>query len=516
MYEELKKETGRHDFEVLKQMATVLLEQGIRSPDLETQLLSLFGAAEAGLTSSIDILEEGLKSPNFETQMASIQFLSRLQDDRCDELLTKAMSSDYIQARLEAGFHLSMRKHRKAAGQIESLMIKVPDQFRFYFPQFFALIGTTEAISILRHLIEDPISTVRVEAILSAARLGRDDLLGKIRMHATHPNHDEQEACAYALGLLSDSKSIPQLKKLSQSSTTSVRLAALHSLYLLGVTDAMQEIEALAKQHNLFAITLLGDLAGSEKTLFDLTRHPNKNISYNAAIALTKRRDPRALPLLEEILIHDSRDLGFQPQVSLGHTQIAWKVIPSLEQHAKNLPYDLRAISLQLRESLLLDAVELPEADFLHLAHRLFETRQYPLIPFLTAILENHRTESAIRLLKQKARAHEPPHIRLYASLALCRLGEIHPYQETIKTYLTKAKSSEMIRFRSGIPFEGNALRSHFELTPEENSGLLIEAYKTFSDLHSEEGIDALLLALKEGHPKNRYLLAGLLIRAIQ
>src|SRR5579871_759205 len=211
LYQEYRESLGRHDFEILQQMALIILEQGARSADPETQLTSIFGSNIAGIAAAIDILEAGIISPQPQTQMAAIQFLGRLQDDRCEELLTKAMSSDYFFTRLEAAYQLAMRKSRTAVGQIESLMHKVHPQMRFFFPQFFALIGTSDAIALLRHMMDDKFHMTRIEAVLSAARYGRDDLLPMIRSRATHLNVAEQEACATAIGYLKDSKSMALL-----------------------------------------------------------------------------------------------------------------------------------------------------------------------------------------------------------------------------------------------------------------------------------------------------------------
>jgi HEAT repeat protein len=516
LYEEYKTSLGRHDFEILQRMAMIILEQGVRSADHEVQLLSLFGAAIAGLESSIDILEQGVRSTNGETQMASIQFLARMQDDRCDELLTKAMASPFLMARMEAGFHLASRKHRKATGHIEALMYRIPHEFWFYFPQFFALIGTADAIGILRQLMEDTNPMVRVEAILCAARYGRDDLLTKIRAHATHLHPDEQEAAACALGILKDSKSIPQLQKLSTSPSTNVQLAALRSLYILGEASVLEKVIGIAKTGNLFAIELLGDMPGSEEFLTSLLENDTINIRMNAAMALLKRRDPRALPVIEEILLRDTRDLGFQPHASVGHSLTAWKVVPSLELHQKALPYDLYGVSLNLREQLLIQCIELPQNRFLHVAHRIFDTRQYDLVPLLVALLENHQTDETIKLLKQKAHQAGSPQIRAYCNLSLFRLNQPGPYEKAVRDWIFQAKATEMIRFRPSIPFNMRNADSPYELTPEESSRLLIEAYQTLSDRHDTQAIDMLLGAIKEGNPKNRYALAGLLIRAIQ
>src|SRR3569832_101509 len=75
LYDTYKKEIGRHDFEILVQMCSIILQHGIRSSDLTTQLSSLYGTSVASLSSSLDILEQGLKSQNIETQLASLQML---------------------------------------------------------------------------------------------------------------------------------------------------------------------------------------------------------------------------------------------------------------------------------------------------------------------------------------------------------------------------------------------------------------------------------------------------------
>jgi hypothetical protein len=76
-----------------------------------------------------------------------------------------------------------------------------------------------------------------------------------------------------------------------------------------------------------------------------------------------------------------------------------------------------------------------------------------------------------------------------------------------------------MIRFRPLIPWnlrQPEASGSSFELTPDESSRLLIEAYEALADRHDLEGIDCIVEGIKNGNPQNRYVLAGLLMRAIQ
>lgn len=518
LYKQYKEFLGRHDFEILQQMALIILDQGARSVDPEQQLISIYGSGIAGINASIDILEAGILSPHPQTQMAAIQFLGRLQDDRSDELLTRAMASDFLFTRMEAAQQLAVRKSRSAVGQIESLMYRIPPQLRFFFPQFFALIGTSDAISVLRHLMDETGDLTRIEAILSAARFGRDDLLPAIRARATHPFIAEQEACAAAIGLLKDSQSIPLLKTLTKSSAVNVQLAALYSLHQLGDEFAKKEILELAKKENPFAIAVCGNIAGSDEILSSLAKSDNLQVRFNAVFALLQRRDPRCLAGLREFLLRDSRDLGFQPQFTVGNSLMSWKVIPSATQHQQADGYDLSTLSLNVREYLLRLAIELPVDNFLSLANYLFDSRQTDLIPLLTTLLENVQTPSAISLLQHQAQTAGAPLIRSYCNLSLFRLQIAGPYEQSLLSWISQKKNTEMIRFRPMLPWNVRISEKSnpFELTPDENSRLLIECYQAFTQQHNEQSVDILLEGLKDGHLKNRSVLAGLLIQALQ
>lgn len=518
LYQDYKKQADKHDFELLQQMALTLLEKGARSQDPFVQLTSLFGCHLAGITASIDILEAGILSSNPETQVAAVQFLGQLQDDRCEELLTKAMSSEFFFTRLEAAHQLAIRKSKTATGQIESLMHKVPPQMRFFFAPLFALIGTQDAISLLKQMMSDPMHTTRIEAILSSARFKRDDLLPGIRNQATHLNAAEQEACAYALGILKDSKSIPTLKTLSESKAEPLQISALYALHTLGDREARKKIDAIAQKKNLFAINLLAEISGYENTLASLMNDEDLQVRFNATVALLRRKDPRACLPLREFLIRDSKDLGFQPQFSSGNSLMAWKVIPSVKYHQKESMYDLAAVSLSVREMLLKESLELPEDSFLHIARSLFSSRQTDLIPTLIHLIENLNSDAASSLLREESQKAGAPLTRAYCNLALFRLEKKEPYKTAILQWLDAKRHTELIRFRPLLPrdLRLSDQATSFELTPEENSQLLIECYETLALVHHEESIDTLINDLKSGNPQNRAILAGLLIQAIQ
>ncbi|NGX39733.1 MAG: hypothetical protein KR126chlam1_01066 [Chlamydiae bacterium] len=515
LYFRYKKHKGSHDFEVLQQMAFILLDEGARSKDRESELLSIYGSGIAGAACSYDILDAGIKSQYAETQVAAIQFLGGLQDDRSDELLIKAMSSDFFFARMEAALQLAGRKHRASVGQIESLMYRVPPPARFFFPQFFALIGTTDAIAILRDLMEDRYASVRVEALLSAARFGRDDLLPSIRMNITHVNVAEQEASAYAVGLLKDSSSLKKLKRLFNSAPSNVQIAAAHSLYILGDKMAKDYLLSKAKDGDLFAIATLAGVPEGKSLLAELCKNTDIAIRTNAALSLIKHRDRRCIPAILDILIRDVRDLGLQPQFSLGRTLLAFKPVYSASQKSEGT-YNIPSVTLTVREQLLVDAMNLGEEDFLRIADLIFASKQTELVPTLVTLLQSLQTQRSIELLKRRAQEAGLPLIRAYCNLALYKMGHDGNCEKALKEWIDRNKNSEMIRFRPLVPLDQRLSDSPHELTPEDSSKLLIEAYQALAQRQQESSIDTLLASIQQGTPKNRYVLAGLLLRALQ
>lgn len=516
LYTEYRRQTGKHDFEILEHLSRSILQDGVRSQDMHAQLLSIYASSLAGLDAPCEILEVGVASPHMQTQLASLQFLARLQDDKIDYLLQKAMNSDFLYTRLEAAYILASKKARSAAGQIEALMHKLPPPMRIFFPELFAILGSEESIHILKHLMDDPFHPIRIEAILSAARHGRDDLLSMIRSSSTHIDISEQEACAAALGYLKDTKSLRRLKKLSDSPSEYVQLAALRSLYSMGDESAKERIISKAQEKNCFAIAMLGEIEDSQDTLHTLCKDTNITVRFNAVMSLLKRKDARALAYLHEFLIRDSRDIGFQPQTSTGGSLRTWKVISSTEQHAKQSYIDLHATTLFVKESILKDALELQESAFIELAKMVFDARENQLIPLLVSLVENQKSPLGINLLKTRSQTAGAPLVRAYCTLALCRLKESGPFEENIKTWIKAKFQHQLVEFRPAIPLNSRLSDYSFELTPEENSALLIESYQYLAESHSEENIDFLLDAIRQANPKNVTLLAGILLKAVQ
>lgn len=515
-YNQYRTETGFHDFELIERIGLILLDQGFRTKDSEIQLLTIFGAGISLNEKALYIIEEGLSSDQPEIEMIALNFLSAYHNDRADQALHKAMKSNVLLIRLEAAHKLAGKKDPKIVGQIENLMSKVPKQLWPIFPQLFALSGTPEAKKILKKMLNNAQEDIRVATIISLAEQGHDDFLPAIERLASHHEVIQQEACAAALGTLKDENAAPKLLAFSTNSNQYVQLAALQSLYQLGREEVRTTVEKIAKSQDIFAISLLGKMPGSEEVLVELIKSNNIQIRINAALSLLELRDPRALAPLCPIIIKNSGDLAIVKTLSPGKSLSAWRIIPSARE---NLEEDQMSIemSLHLREQMIAKAIELPEQDFINLAHTIFELQNNELIPALIEVLENHPTPAVINLLKKHQQKVGAPLIRNYCNLALYRLKEEGPYADNLQEWVTKQRNIDLIRFRPLVPWE---MRDHnattFELTPQETSRLLVDAFEAFAASQDDKGVDMLISVIQNGNPKNKYALVGLLMRAIQ
>lgn len=513
LYNDYKTARGKHDHELLQQISLSLLDQGFRSLKPEVQLLTIFGAGVSANEQCLYILEEGLNNPNPQLQLVALDMLARYQNDRGEEAITRALGAPHLLIRLEALAHLAEQRHSNATHQIEALMAKVDDDLAPLFPEFFAVVGDASATRALKKMLAHPKERVRVSAILTVAEHKRDDLLPQIRKLASHHDLMQQEACAIALGKLHDESLIPRLQIMAQSSAPTLRLAALQALYNLGHPEAGKEIEQMALNQNLFAIPLLGKMNGTEGTLISLQKSPQLQVRINATLALLEKKDRHALNTVAEILVPDSRGLYFEKVRSMSRGLSHWKAIPSGQQIYDDDP-SAYEVALELREQVLTKLADLPAEDFLIVSDALLEHHQFEMVPILVDLLEQMRSPEAIALLKKHQQKAGAPLIRNYCNLALFNLKEPGPYADNLRNWITSQQAEDLIQFRPYLPVGQRDMLENYQLTPHETSRLLIKAFESFAKTQEDQGIEVLLQALTEGNQKNRYALAGLLLRA--
>jgi len=512
-YQEKVKVDGKHDFELVHRMALGIIDYGFRQKDPEIQLLALFGASISAHEDAYYILEESLKNRFPQIQLVGLKALASLNNDRADQAILRAMGSEDALVRLEAVQHLCQKKHPQAVNQTESFMYKLPATVLPIFPPLYAQAGTPQATILLRKMFNHTSNEVRVSVILSAAQYGRDDLLPQIRQQATHYHYSQQEACAAALGIFQDEASRPKLIKLTKSQYPSVALAAHVALYELGQEEAAEAIELAAAKGDVFAIAALGAIPERSSVLLQGVKDPNLQIRINSIIALLHQQNPLVAPYLKEILIRDKRDFAFSEITTPGKAFKAWKVTPSASHLLKN---DASAFleNIELKEMVLTQAQRLSQGDFINLANEIFSKEQNDLVPLLVDLLEDASTPEATQCLKTYQQKLGAPLIRNYCTLALYRMQEAGPYGEQLRKWMKAQNKAELIRFEAFVPWQIG--KNSYELTPEQTSKLLIKACEALAMNQDDEGIGSLIEAISSGHEKNKYALAGLLLRATQ
>jgi HEAT repeat protein len=505
-----------HDYDLLHRIGLGILDEGFKQHDPEGQLMALFGASIACHDDAYYILEGSLNSRYPQIQYIALQALSHMQSDAADQALLRAMASDYALIRLEAAHQLCLKNHPKAISHTESLMYKTPKQCMGLFPQLCALVDNELSNRLMRRFLNHSSETVRIQAILSLTKNGRDDFLPKIRQLTSQISYCQQEACAYACGILKDRSSIPRLQKLAASQYPAVSLAACQALYSLERNPAAVDIiDKAARQKNALAIQMLGEIEGSEDILLELKDDKDLQVRLNATLALLEKGHEGCLEGLKMILIHDKRDLGFTSISSPGKAFTTWKAVPSSSQILKEDEQAL-ATTITFRNAILTKAQALPEPAFLALADLIFANRQHELIPTLVNLLEESESPAAIALLKKYQQQVGAPFIRQYCNLALYRLKEDGPYGDYLRQWVKNQHQEALIRFQPLPPLELKSLESAYKMEPEEISKLLVEIFQAFAIQQDEEGINTLLDAIINGHRFSKYALAGLILRATQ
>lgn len=502
-----------HDFSLLQQAAVRLLEEGMSQEDPEVRLMCLFGAGVSVSTDLLHILEKGIQSKEMRAQLVALSYLGRLQDDEADALLIQALGSPFLIVRLEALLQLAGKSHPAAMGQFQSLIVKVPPILRAVFPQIIVHLDGLEANRQIHQLLNDAEIGVRLEMIGAVAKEGRDDFLPTIRLLSAGADHAEQEACAFAFGSFQDHSALPFLKNMAKSVRNNVQLAASIALCKLGEKEYQKQIELMAQSGSLFAIAALGNQEGTEEILRGLLLHPNRDVRLNAILSLLKKKDPAALPHLSQVLVTDSKDLGYNQIRSPGGSLQAWKTVPSANAQTKGY-VSLQGQTASLREAVLTQCIEFEEEAFLQVAQLVLDKRLNSLVPLLMDLLQNRKSEATLAFLHRGYQQTGAPFVRNYCALSLYKLKEEGSYEKQLSDWVKARGSYELIRFREqddALPFT-----STYELTPEETSRFLVDACQALASSQNLVGLETLLYTISHGNPKNRYALAGLLMRTTE
>lgn len=523
-YLNLYRQEGRHNFHLLEKMCLKIIENGTSSNEEIDHTLTLFGISLSGMHSHfLPFLQSCLSSSSFRVQLMALQVLNQIHEDSIDQMIAAALLSNFLQVRISALFYLIQRKNSCALGQVSSLMHLLPPQIKPYFVEFYAQEGSHDALQSLKKFMNDPNVHVRICAILFSALYQRDDLLPNIRSCLTHSEPEIKEAACFAIGHLKDLLAMNLLTAISKSPFAEIKLAAALALYRLGDKKIKEEIFLLAKNGHPFAVYALGELEEKEniQILEQLLSHPKEEVQINAALALLRLKNPRSLPIISKILQTDPQKTGFFPVMSRGQSLLSWKAI-SMSLIPHHTQQSIRSISLSFQKQLLTQSLELPRLEFLSIAEKIMENLHIELLPLLIKLLENENSPEIKSLLQKKTFSLGKPFLRGYCKLALYRMhGEIEEYRKSFFTWLMRQKFAQLIEFQTALNrkgqnnFDTKPRTQYYTLTPKASTQLWIEALLAISFRHEEEGLEFLLEALHQGHKKNQFVIAGLILQAI-
>jgi len=516
LYREYARQKGGHDFILLHQIGELYLDKGINSGDLETQLMATFGSGIANSEHSFARLCKAVNSEHLAVQLIALKGLVHLDTREGDEILKRLMKKGHALIRLESTYQLALKKYPVAASQAEVFMSMVPDPLLAEFPAIFAAVGDTDSIRILKRLAKHPSEDVRASTILSAAKTKRDDFLPIIRSLSVQGGALQQEACAFALGVFNDSTCLPCLKQLAKSPHIFVKLAACSSLARHGDQEALNVIMTEAFKDNAFAAAILASFPEAKETLAKLAESGSPNVRLNAAWGLLEQKDPRALPVISAILMAREQDLALIVQSSPTSMIQALKIAHSAREVFQDSPADLERSDDMLQEALI-KTVELNESDFHELAGDILRQHHSHLIPTVVELLVNHRSEASLNLLNKYRQTPGAPLLRNYCNLGLYKLKTEGPYAESLKAWVLSQKDVEFFNVKDFLEpsIKIDALNS-YEINPKQSARLLIEILESFTRAKDEMGVDLIISMIENGHRKNRFALAGLLILATE
>lgn len=511
LYLEEYEKTKTHNYPLLQKMALGLIQYGCRQKERESKILSLFGASFSSNDETFFCLEEGLSNEDPMIQLVSIKGLAERNDDRADRALIRALSSPYLILRLQAVSILCQKKHSQAVSQVESLLYKTPKFIRGIYAELLAETKDCRANHLLKKLLNDPLVETRLATIKAASRHHIDELVPQIRQKLVLSNYKEQEAACFAIGELKDESSISKLDLLSRSSYPCLALSARLACYKLGKHDAADSIAQDAAEGNLFAIQALGKTMRGEKTLLELSKNSNIQIKLNALLSLLEQKNQEEIETLVSLLFDKNKLFSLTSETSPGETlsYVKWN---GLHSSSNSLEGNL---DIEIKNDVIEKIRYLSEEKFLKACDLILETQQNAFIPLVTALLEEMETEGATKCLIKHQQQLGAPLVRNYCTLSLYRMKEQPgPWKKYLMDWISNQSTTEFIRFK---PLEEASIaKGSYSLTPEEKSQFLIHAMESVAQTRSEEAVTALAEAIKNGHSKNKYAIAGLLLRTTE
>lgn len=503
----------QHDYALLQKMAKVLLHEGAKNPDPEIQLMCLVAFSISSEPSLHFLLRQSLdpkKEPQL--QLATVSILGKMQDDRANELLKKALASPYLLLRLEAIYHLAKNQVAEVFEPMQSLFAKCPPEALPLFAQIAVELDDAQNDRFIRQLLSHQNVHLRVEMLKEIRKHKLDHFTDQIVKLASESQVSQQEAAFLTLAVLQNSCDLDFLERGRLHAQPEVSLAALVALASKSDKSALLEIQERAKKEELFAfdaLATLEDLSSAKIFRNFLENSSSSDIKLNALCSLLRLKETCTVEQIAPFLLDDGRDLGYLVNTSPGGGFQFFRALSSAHQNDKNYPLLLEK-TIALKQQLLIAFFENAEDQFLSLAKLILAHNQKELLPLTLQLLENIHNDEIYDYLYQQTIFSSSSFVRGYAALTLFRL---EPNQVNTERLLRWIKAQ--INF-SLIQVKQKKHELHSALSYEETSQLFLESLEALVMQKSSAAIETLLYLIAHGNEKNRYALAGLLIKTAE
>lgn len=489
-----------------EKLASSLIEKGLLSKKPEEILLSLYAALICEKELELNKLDYLFSLDIPFMQHMVLSYLEKIDLNTAYPILKKALSGFDLSIRLHACQILAHAGHKEGLAQLESLMYRLPPELRYIFADLFAQIGSKEAHTHLKTLLEDKLWTNRVAALLAVADFKQDSLVSYVKTSLSHTQPAEIEAAAYGIGSLLDLGMQLKLEKLLSHASKEVQLSSALALHRLGISSGKDLILKEAKSFNYFAINLLPELNLNSNELDFLFSQQDINHRLNSTLALVKKRHPAGLLEAYSLL----KDLPpILPKYSPGRTLISFKV----ERKKEVLEY-AQAFRKQYAAILLHEMLSYPSLDAdLHLI-KLLQIKEWT--PIITSGLMERGDEKAINLLRKISETPGNLYLRTQANLQLfSKKPTLHTKRKLIE-YMQTVGKDEIVRFASSAHKEHRFSELFLEPTPEEKSMLFLNCAEALVQHKDKSVIDMFINLLENGHNSNRPLIAAFLMVALR
>ncbi|SCA58476.1 hypothetical protein AB751O23_AC_00340 [Chlamydiales bacterium SCGC AB-751-O23] len=499
---------------LLTQVSQKILKEAILSKDFDDNSLGFYGAFISLDPQVIDEMSKQIPRIDPRLQLMVLNFLDQLQEDSRHQAVEQLLASPYPLLKIEAAFYLASSGDPKAFNHLEALFYKSSPEYHYLFSKAFVALNVPRSEKFTQRLLYHTEDRNRGETIRAIAEYKKTSFYRDITALSREPSPLTQEACAYALGRISQLNATKPLFTLAKNPHHFVKLAALHSLLLLEEESPKKQLLEHAQSGSLYAYHLLPNERESKKFLKQMTYNNDSPKRNNAAIALLHLKDPECIYPLLNLLLIPSDERALLTYSSPGKTLLKWEhqTVRRLDQSSSHF---LINQSFYNKQALFKKARLLPNSSFFWLCDQLLKKQKSDWIPHIISILQTDSSEEATELLKKHLVTPGAPLLRSYCHLALFNKEGGQEHLAEIIDWIKENQMHQILQLRE-MPQWDEKQKYPFQLSPKEKSQFLIDAYLTISDTHSDIAIDLLVEGLLEGARKNRPILAGLLLNLLK